>query len=181
MRLLREVLQTVALALVIYAVIQLTVQTNKVYGSSMEPGLHQGQYVLVNKLVYLKVGERYVFHPPQRGDVVVLRPVGRENLLIKRVIGLPGDTVEIASGKVYINGKPLAEPYIMEPPINPLPPTKIPQGSYFVQGDNRNHSLDSASWQSIGPIPRENIVGQAWLSFWPPSNVGRVPNFSYAW
>ncbi|MEK7849052.1 MAG: signal peptidase I [Chloroflexota bacterium] len=179
MRLLREVLQTVALALVIYAAIQLTVQTNKVYGSSMEPGLHQGQYVLVNKLVYLKLGDRYVFSPPKRGDVVILRPSGSEKLLIKRVIGLPGDTVEISKGLVHINGKALSEPYIQEPPIYPLPPTVIPPGSYFVQGDNRNHSLDSA--QGLGTVPAENIVGRAWFSFWPPSHLGQVPNFAHAW
>lgn len=181
MRLLRELAQTLALALIIYVAIQTTVQTNKVYGSSMEPSLHQGQYIVVSKVVYMRLGERYLVRPPERGDVVILRPNGQDKLLIKRVIGLPGDTVEIRQGAVYINGEALYEPYIQEPPRYVFSRHTVPEGSYFVMGDNRNHSLDSADWDSVGPIPQENIVGQAWLSFWPPSDVGLVPNFTHAW
>ncbi len=180
MRLLRAVVQTLALALIIYAAIQVTVQTNKVYGSSMEPSLYQGQYLVVNKLVYLKLGERQVFRPPGRGDIVILRPPAKDKLLIKRVIGLPGDTVEVKEGLVYINGEALSESYIQEPPVYTLSRHIVPLGSYFVLGDNRNHSLDSADWDNLGPVPGENIVGQAWLSFWPPGRVGRVPNFSFS-
>jgi signal peptidase I len=176
---LREVAQTLALALVIYAAIQVTVQTNKVYGSSMEPSLHQGQYLVVNKLVYLRLGERHLFRPPGRGDIVILRPPGRDKLLIKRVVGLPGDTVEVKEGQVYINGETLSESYIQEPPLYTFARHIIPPESYFVLGDNRNHSMDSADWKNLGPVPKENIVGQAWLSFWPPSEMGRVPNFSF--
>ena len=180
MRIVREVLQTLALTLVVYAAIQLTVQTNKVYGSSMEPNLYQGQYILVNKLVYTKLGERYLFHPPTRGDVVILRPPAQDKLLIKRVIGLPGDTVEVGNGMVYINGESLTEPYIEMPPDYTFARRLIDDGLYFVLGDNRNFSLDSADWEHIGPVPAENIVGQAWLSFWPPDRVGKVPNFAHA-
>ncbi|MEE9202428.1 MAG: signal peptidase I [Dehalococcoidia bacterium] len=180
MRLLREVIQTLALALIIYAVIQVTVQTNEVYGSSMEPSLYQGQRLVVVKLVYLRLGERDLFRSPERGDIVVLRSPGGDKLLIKRVIGLPGDVVEVKKGLVYINGDALSEAYIQEPPVYTLSRHTVPSGSYFVLGDNRNHSMDSADWENLGPVPRENIVGQAWLSFWPPSEVGRVPNFSFS-
>lgn len=180
MRLLREVIQTLALALIIYAAIQFTIQTNKVYGSSMEPSLHPGQRLVINKLLYLRLGERYLFRPPGQGDIVVLRSPRSDKLLIKRVIGLPGDTVEVKGGLVYINGEALSETYIQEPPVYVLSRHLIPPGSYFVMGDNRNHSLDSANWENLGPIPRENIVGRAWVSFWPPSEMGLVPNFSFS-
>lgn len=139
-------------------------------GSSMEPNLHDEQRILVNKIAY-------TFSDPQRGDIVVLTPpFPSENDLIKRIIGLPGDSVEIKDGKVYINGTALDEPYISDPPAYTFAETVVPEGEYFVLGDNRNDSRDSHfGWTVI----RENIHGRAWFAIWPLSDWGSVLNFDY--
>jgi signal peptidase I len=132
----------------------------------MEPSLHSDQRLVVEKVSYR-------FHGPQRFDVVILKlPSQGDELLIKRVVGLPGETVEIRDGQVYINGEPLVESFIngdTRPGRNEhviVPPLHV-----FVLGDNRNHSNDS---RSFGPVPIENIVGRAWVSYWPPDDLGLV-------
>ncbi len=166
----REVLITLAIALVIFLVAQATVQSVKVVGASMEPSLHHEQYLVVSKVSYW-------FHPPRRGDVIVFHsPQNPDQDIIKRVIALPGETVEIKGGKVYINGTPLEEPYIAEEPYYNLPLQYVPEDCYFVLGDNRNHSSDSHVW---GVIPEENIVGKAWICYLPPSEWQSVPNHSF--
>lgn len=180
MRVIRELAQTLLLALVLYLFLQATIQAYRVRGVSMLPNLESGQYLLINKAVYFKVGSRYLFHPPKRGEVVVLRPpntVGE--VYIKRVIGLPGETVEVRGGRVLVNGRALAEPYLSQPPTYTLPPHLVPQGAYFVLGDNRDSSADS-HYEVVGPIPAENILGKAWLSLWPLGDLGLVPNYSFA-
>lgn len=190
---LREIIETVILALAIFFLMRAVVQNFKVEGSSMEPNLHNGQYLLVNKADYFAIDidqvtrilpflnwqrERfiYLFHPPQRGDVVVFRfPKEPSRDFIKRVIATPGETVEIESGKVYINGMLLREHYIAEGPHYTLKSQVVPLDHYFVLGDNRNNSSDSHVW---GVVPRENIVGKAWLSYWPISRWGLAPNYS---
>jgi len=166
-RLLREVLETVLPALLIALLINVFVgQATRVEGQSMEPNLHTDQRLVVEKVSYR-------FHGPQRFDVVVLKlPNQSEELLIKRVVGLPGETVEIRDETVYINGEPLDEPFshgitnagrhsrVTVPPLH-----------VFVLGDNRDHSNDS---RAFGPIPIDNIVGRAWLSYWPPEEAGLV-------
>jgi signal peptidase I len=168
---LREVIETVILALVIFLGVRAAVQNFVVDGSSMEPSLHDGEVILVNKLAYL-------FGSPQRGDVVVLRsPRDPDRDIIKRIIGLPGETVEIKNGKVYIDvfdGRPLEEPYIHGKPRGSMAPTKIEENHYFVLGDNRARSLDS---RQLGLMPKENIIGKAWLALWPISEWGLAPNF----
>lgn len=158
----------------------------------MVPNLETGQRIMVNKAVYFHFKENkalaavpflkeqgnvlYLFHPPQRGDIIVLSlPANPSQGLIKRIIGLPGEEVEIKMGKVYINGMPLSEPYLAEPTLYVFPPLIIPEDSYFVLGDNRNVSSDSHAW---GTLPYRNIVGKAWLSYWPPSRWGLAPNYS---
>ncbi len=166
----REVLITLAIALVIFLVAQAMIQSVKVVGASMEPNLHHGQYLVVSKATYW-------FHPPRRGDVIVFHsPQNPDQDIIKRVIALPGETVEIKEGKVYINGTPLEEPYIAEEPFYNFPPQYVPEDSYFVLGDNRNHSSDSHVW---GVVPEENIVGKAWICYWPPSEWQSAPNHSF--
>jgi len=186
-RALKELFQVVALAAVFFFLLHGSFQTFRVSGSSMEPSLHNREYLLVNKAVYFRASwlrpfrERgYLFHPPRRGEIVILVPprFGSGDY-VKRVIGLPGEIVEIKNGKVFINGRPLEEPYIKEPPRYVMPPTFIPPGHYFVLGDNRNASTDSHNWRLIGPIPEENIIGKAWLSYWPPRHWGRVPNHPF--
>jgi len=163
--LLRQVLIVVLVAIGIFFLLQTTVQTFVVVGSSMKPSFEDGQRLLVNKVIY-RFGE------PQMGDVVVFHPpTGKRVDFIKRIIALPGDTVEIKGGMVYINDSAIDEPYINSPPSYTLPQEKIPEGEYFVLGDNRDNSNDSHSW---GTVPQQNIIGKAWLSIWPP---GLIPNY----
>ena len=164
----REILITLALAVVIFLAARSTIQTFYVLMSSMEPNFNEGQRLVVNKAVYF-------FGEPERGDVIIFEaPNGFNEDFIKRVIGLPGDTVEIKGGAVHINGVELDEPYIKSPPAYTMPPREVPDDSYFVLGDNRNNSNDSHNnWY----VPRDNIIGKAWLSTWPPDAWGTVPDY----
>ena len=167
MRFLREVLETVLPALLIALLINVFVgQATRVEGQSMEPSLHTDQRLVVEKVSYR-------FHGPQRFDVVVLRlPSQGEELLIKRVIGLPGETVEFKNGRVYINGEQLDEPFTVDetrPGRNGT--VTVPPLHVYVLGDNRDRSNDS---RSFGPVPIDNVVGRAWLSYWPLEDVGLV-------
>jgi signal peptidase I len=167
---LREILITLVLALVIFLVARETIQTYEVFMTSMEPNFHEGQRVVVNKASYWHwVGE------PERGDVIIFKaPNGSNEDFIKRVIGLPGDTVEIKNGAVYVNGVKLDEPYVMNDPDYTMAKEKIPAGKYFVLGDNRNHSNDSHNdWL----VDRKDVHGKAWLSTWPPNAWGTVPDY----
>ncbi|HEY9816053.1 MAG TPA: signal peptidase I [Candidatus Obscuribacterales bacterium] len=145
---------------------------------SMVPTLQVNDHLVVEKLSYR-------FHDPARGDVVVFMP--REDLqaqnpdfrfaFIKRVIGLPGETVQVINGQVLINGQPLDEPYIAAEPTYVWGPAVVPDDAYLVLGDNRNNSLDSHFW---GYVPRETIIGRAAVRFWPPDRLGSVnPNLLY--
>ena len=165
--LIREIIITATLAAALFLGVQMTIQTFEVDGTSMLPSFQDGERVLVNKLVYR-------LHEPERGDVIVFQPPNDRRDFIKRVIGLPGDTVEIHDYKVFINGQALDEPYIYYPSHYTLEKQVIPDNSYFVLGDNRDHSNDShTGWVA----PRENIVGKAWVTIWPPDKVGLVPDF----
>jgi len=168
--LLRDVLVTLVVTIIIFLLVQTTLQTSIVKGSSMEYHLQDGQRLLINKVVYF-------FHQPERGDVIVFHPPNNPKTVpfIKRVIGLPGDTIEIKGGIVYINDSPLDEPYIEEPPNYTLHQQKIPENNYFVLGDNRNNSNDSHNGWTV---PRQNIIGKVWLSIWPPAEWGLAPNYS---
>jgi signal peptidase I len=165
---LREFLITIILALIIFFVARATIQTFVVVMSSMEPNFYEGQRLVVNKTVYF-------FGDPERGDVIIFRaPNGRQDDFIKRVIAKPGDIVEVKNEAVHVNGVKLDEPYIENPPTYTLAEREVPKNNYFVLGDNRNHSNDSHhGWF----VPRENIIGKAWLSTWPPSDWGVVPNY----
>ncbi len=165
---LREILITAVLAVVVFITIQATIQTFVVVGSSMEPSFWNGQRLIVSKAAY-------AFHQPEMGDVIVFQPPnGQHEDYIKRIIGLPGDTIEIKGGAVYVNGAKLSEPYIKDAPNYTLPHQKVLENSYFVLGDNRDNSNDSHNgWM----VPRKNIVGKAWLSIWPPGEWGLAPNY----
>jgi signal peptidase I len=167
---LREVLITVLLAAAIFLVARETIQTYEVFMTSMEPNFHEGQRVVVNKAAYWSwVGD------PQRGDVIIFKaPVATDEDFIKRVIGLPGDIVEVKNGAVYVNGVKLNEPYEDEAPDYTMPKITVPPDEYFVLGDNRNHSNDSHNgWYA----ERDEIRGKAWLSSWPPSLWGVIPSY----
>lgn len=158
-----EIVQTLILAGVFYGIVSLATARVVVEGPSMQPTLKSGEWIIVNRLTY-------TFGAPHRGDVVVFLPPTNATTddLIKRIIGLPGETVEIHSGAVYVNGEQLEEPYIQG--------TTTHEGRWvltsdqlFVMGDNRELSLDS---RSFGPITLSIVVGKAWIIYWPPSEWG---------
>ena len=176
----REIIETVLLALVVYLALQVSVQPYRVEGSSMVPTLAEGEYLLVNKMVYWQVpllggDDGYLVHPPQTGEVVIFRfPDEPTRNFVKRVIGVPGDTVVIAKGTVFVNGQALEEPYVTLSDRGSMDPFKVPPDSYFVLGDNRGASDDSRSW---GVVPEENIIGRAWVTYWPPVHLERLFSF----
>lgn len=165
----REIIETILLTTLIYVGVNLATGRFKVEGSSMEPSFHPEQYVLVDKVSY-RLGA------PQRGDVVVFQyPQATERDFIKRIIGLPGETVDIRAGLVYVNGQPLDEPYISAPP-GYAGTWILDADQYFVLGDNRNSSSDSHSW---GPLEAHYLIGRAVLVYWPPQQWGPVPHYGY--
>ncbi len=167
----RELVETLLLTLVIFLLIRFAMQNFRVEGFSMEPNFHDGQFLLVSKI-------EYMFHPPQRGDVIVFRyPNQPSRDFIKRIIGLPGDQVEIRNSQIIVNGGPLREIYPLNVGSYNFGPATLGAEEYFVLGDNRNNSSDSHSW---GMLPTKNIIGKAWFSYWPPQWFGVVQQFSYA-
>jgi signal peptidase I len=154
-----ELIQTLVLAFVLYIMIDMVIARVRVENISMRPTLEPGEFLLVNKMAYK-------FSGFSRGDIVVFHYDAKEDY-IKRLIGLPGDTVEVQDGKVKVNKTILDEPYVVVPPsYNGV--WQVPAGSIFVLGDNRNQSSDSHSW---GFVPLEKIVGKALVIYWPVKNV----------
>ena len=170
--LLKDLIGTLLAGIAIFILFQLTLQHSIVDGSSMEPGLHNEQRLLVSKLAY-RFGE------PERGDIIIFPPphiANPDKDYIKRIIGLPGETVEIKNGVIYINDSQLNEPYIAEAANGSLAKRTIPEGEYFVLGDNRNNSTDSRTGWTV---PHQDIVGKAWLSIWPSASWGLAPNHKF--
>lgn len=155
------------------------VQPVVVEGTSMLPELHDGERLLVNKLVYYKI-QGYSWGHIERGDIVVFwYPNDPDKSFVKRVIGLPGETVEIRSGKVIINGSVLNEDYLDAAHNSSFPnlsPRIVEKHHYFVLGDNRDNSLDSRSW---GLVPEKYIYGKAFFRYWKPSNIGFLEHGEY--
>jgi signal peptidase I len=178
-----DIIETVVIALSIFLVVYLfLLQPHQVNGQSMVPNFLDGEYLLTDKISY-KVGK------PQRGDVVVFHappaancPKGTGCDFIKRVIGLPGDRVEVKDNALWVNGTKLSEPYI--PSTYEILPGAFTKGKvvslgtdeYFVSGDNRPYSSDSRAW---GPITSNEIVGRAFFRYWPPNAAGWVKHYSY--
>jgi len=166
---LRDTLEIVFLALVLYVVIQYAVQTVHVLGSSMSATLHDNDLLVASKI-------SYKLHPPQRGDIIVFKPPNEDSRdFIKRVIALPGDRIRITNAVVYINGQVLHEPYLPEAwTYNNTWPADgqdklVPTDQYFVMGDNRNHSSDS---RSFGFVELDAILGKAEVRIWPINQAG---------
>jgi signal peptidase I len=163
---LREIAETVIPAVIIALVINLFLaQATQVLGQSMEPTLHSTQRVVVEKVTY-----RF-FHGPRRGDIVVISLPEQSEMLIKRVVGLPGETIEMRGGQVYIDSGLLDESWTVNPGGGSYGPRDIPPLHVFVMGDNRGASNDS---RNFGPVAIEHIVGHAWFSYWPLEYVGFV-------
>jgi signal peptidase I len=169
-RILVDLLETVVLAFVLFLVINAVSARVRVDGLSMLPTLQDGEFVLVNRLAY-RMGE------PTRGDIVVFRSTTNFGLdLIKRIIGVPGDDVRVADGRVVVNGLVLSEPYINADPRY-SGEWSVPQGYLFVLGDNRNDSSDSHAW---GLLPVQNVIGKAILIYWPPPDWAMIDHVDIA-
>jgi signal peptidase I len=176
---------------IFFFVYLLIMRPHKIEGESMMPNYLNAEYLLTEKVTYY-------LNKPQRGDVIVLRPpltVSEGDEFIKRIIGLPGETIRISGGRVYINGKLLNEPYIASSVttnggffLSNDSDFTVPQDEYFVMGDNREHSSDSRYW---GPVPlnlspngdKEGINGRAWIVYWSPNlkrlGVTKNPSYTY--
>lgn len=168
-----EIVQTLIMAVILYFLIDAVVGRVRVENISMQPTLHQDQFILVNKLAY-RLGTY------QRGDIIVFHfPGDPKEDYIKRVIGLPGDTVEIHDQYVFVNGQMLEEDYIAAQP-NYTKSYQVPEDGLFVLGDNRNQSSDSHMW---GHVPTANVVGKALIVYWPLEELkilNQVPHVSAA-
>lgn len=170
MRILREFIITLLIAVVIFIGLQISIKSFEVFNVSMLPTYREHDLIIVDKLAY-QFG-----NSPQLKDVIVIYAPGsgtkpafdpfftqHPNCFIKRVIATPGDTIEIKNKAVYVNGRALSEPYINEAPNYFMPERTVPDGQYFVLGDNRNHSNDShTGWL----VPREDIIGKVWWHYW---------------
>jgi len=161
------------IALVVALVVRVAIaEPRYIPSNSMDPTLHIGDRLLVDKLSYR-------WQPPHRGDIVVFNPPAqlvklgytRDQAFIKRIIGEPGDQIQVQGGQMILNGQPLPEAYIAEAPQYEMPAVTIPSGYVFVLGDNRNDSNDSHVW---GPLPQQNVIGKARLRFWPFDRLGRI-------
>ena len=163
-----ELGQSLILGALLAMVLQIFIQPTIVYGRSMEPNLHENERVILDKVSY-RIGE------PSRGDIVVFPVKGEPLPLIKRVIGLPGETVEVRDGRVLVNGVALREPYVSGPTAGNMASVRVPADAVFVMGDNRapGGSLDS---RRLGPISLSKLVGRARLAYWPLSNLGILSN-----
>jgi signal peptidase I len=165
-KLFRDLLGTLLPAIVIALLIHLFLaQATRVFGQSMEPNLHENQRLVIEKM-------SYYFHGPRRSDVVVVHdPSGGSELLIKRIVGLPGERVTVTDGRVYVDGIELKEGYLSQPTDGTSRTWVVPPLAVFVMGDNRVASRDS---RSFGPVPLSMVVGRALLRYWPLNRIGAV-------
>ena len=189
----RELLDALVLSLVVFLLIQVTIQNFKVEGASMYPTLKSGQYVLVNKLAYANldqvrlsklipfwnvtnVKDNRNLRSPARGEIIVFRfpdhnPDNRKRDFVKRVIAVPGDKIAIISGVVWVNDKSIQEGYLKYRDTFNMDERILKETDYFVLGDNRTGSNDSRAW---GPVPEVNILGKVWSVYWPLTDWGRL-------
>ena len=184
---LKELVEAAYIGAVVFIAIQLAVVNFRVEGSSMRPTLLPGHYLMVNKLVYVPVdterlgmivpfwqpeeaGRIYLGRTPKRGDVVVFDyPEDPQRQFVKRIIGEPGERVQIEGGRVSVDGVRLDEDYLRSISSTNMHPVRLGDGEYFVMGDNRTGSQDSRHW---GPLPADHIIGKVWAIYWPRSAWG---------
>lgn len=157
---LRELLQVVLPAIALAVVVHLFLaQATVVFGQSMEPNLLPEQRLIVEKISYR-------LHDPERNDIVVIDLPAMEDMLVKRVVGLPGEVIEIRSGHVFVNGVEISEPFPHDLDFASMAPIRLAPDEYFVMGDNRDNSNDS---RAFGPVTRDEIAGRVWMRYWPLS------------
>ena len=178
-----DIVETIVVAAAIFVVVYLfLLQPHQVRGASMKPNFHDGEYILTDKISY-RFGE------PKRGDVIIFTsPTDSDVDFIKRIIGLPGEKVKISDGQVTIKNSEHKDGFVLQEPYETLGPTaggkeapqnteiSIGENEYFVLGDNRLESFDSRSW---GNLPKKNIIGKAWLRYWPLNKIGFVKHPRY--
>lgn len=165
---LRETVETLGLSVLLALGIRTFVaEARYIPSGSMLPTLEINDRLIIDKV-------SYDFGNPQRGDIVVFRPpdsLGQDEAFIKRLIGLPGDVIEVKDGQLYVNNEPQTEPYIAAKPDYQYGPVTVPDDSYLVLGDNRNKSFDSHFW---GFLPADHLIGRAVFRFWPPDRLGEL-------
>ena len=178
--------------------LQTTVQNFKVDGRSMDPTLEDGQYLLVNRLLYLQIdlerlskiipfwqstdqSSHFAIHAPKRGEIIVFQfPRDASKDFVKRVVGLPGEVIEIKDGRVLVDGVVLDEPYLTDKDNSNKAEYQLKEGEYYVLGDNRGASNDSRSW---GPVREHELRGKVWMVYWPAPGIhflnimDRIPGF----
>jgi len=166
-----EAIKTIALSgILAFGIRSFVAEARYIPSGSMLPTLQINDRLIIDKI-------SYDFRNPTRGDIVVFSPTDAlkkqnfKDAFIKRVIGLPGDKVEVKDGLVYVNAQPLQEKYIEDQPNYRFGPVSVPPNEYLVLGDNRNNSYDSHYW---GFVPRTNIIGRAVIRFWPLNRVGEI-------
>ena len=192
-RAIKETIETALLALALLLALEFSAQNYRVEGSSMHPTEEEGDYLIVNKLTYTRIdgglfdfslpfaqpadaadggasGDDFIFGQPEHGEIIIFHsPENREREFVKRVIGVPGDTIEIRNGQVIRNGEEIDEPYVARQSSRSYDEIRVPPGGYYVLGDNRRGSNDSRNW---GFVPEKDVVGKAWLRYWPPGRWG---------
>lgn len=172
-----DFIETIVIALAIFVVVyRFLFQPHQVKGNSMYDNFHDGEYILTDKISYR-------FRPPQRDDVVVFKaPQNEDYDYIKRIIAMPGDRIKVSQGRIYVNDQAVDESGYLDPRINTAAGVwakegqslTVPANEYIVMGDNRSHSSDSREW---GPVPQANIVGRAWLRYWPLNQIGLIDKY----
>ena len=188
MKSIRDISETAITAVLIFVILQISTQSFRVDGRSMDPTMADGQHVLINKFIYASAdrgifgdilhaikgdddGERaYLFHGPQRDDVIVFTPPTGPiaEFLVKRVIGIPGDEIDIRGGQVWVNGEPRDESFPVTRENGGVYPLTVDADNLFVLGDGRDRSNDSRTW---GQLPARNVVGRVWFGYWPPEQM----------
>ena len=181
----REIAETFMVVMLIFLALQITVRTYQIEGYSMAPTMGHTDYILVNKIVYAKFDTNvwnnilpfvdvesqkvmFPFHSPQRGEIVVFKyPEDESREFVKRVVGIPGDMVEIKKGFVYVNSEKITEKYVSYRDNDSTKMFDVGPHSYFVLGDNRISSNDSRDW---GVVPAKNIIGKPWVTIWSSRN-----------
>jgi len=179
LKIIQEFLLTLLIAVIIFVGLQVSIKSFEVFNVSMLPTYREGDLIIVNKLAYAfdnqpRLKDEIVFYAPGGGPKPAFDPFFTQHpsCFIKRIIGVPGDTVEIKNKVVYVNNRPLYEPFINDAPNYFMPERLIPDGQYFALGDNRNHSNDShTGWL----VPREDIIGKVWFRYW----VAEYPDIRY--